>query len=48
MPSERSKEGNQPRGGDILIGAQREVQTRATAARRQGAMMDTLSRARPR
>ena len=36
MTSERSKEWNQPRGGDILIGAQRKVQARATPAWRQG------------
>ena len=36
MARERSKERDQPRGGDVLVGAQREVQPRALAAGRQG------------
>ena len=36
MPCERSEEWDQPRRGDVLVGPQREVQPRATPARRQG------------
>jgi len=36
MARERPEERDQPRGGDVLVGAQREVQPRAMAAGRQG------------
>src|SRR3972149_3577348 len=35
VTTERAEEWDQPRRGDVLVGAQREVQPRATAAWRQ-------------